>query len=367
MVNKEKVCISKRSRMSLSMLWLLMFLVIAAGCSSGSGSNELDSKSSSLADSPASSNQAAGDVAAKTEQSSTEGSEEHLTADNNTGGGAAAEANAAVKDRKLIYSANLVMEVKDYEAAKQRIQDMIHLSGGYILEFNDQYSEYERAGIFKIKVPAQGFQSMLEQLNKLEHLRYERNYSATDVTEEYVDLAARLKVAKVEEARLLSFMEQAKNTSDLLKFSQDLAASQEKIERIQGRMNYLDQNVAMSTIELRLYETLKQGNEPSALEKTFGERLGGTLQASVESLINLLQGLVLLLAAMLPYLIVLLIIGLPVLWIVKRSQQHRNERYKERQKEMMELNQKMLAQHHVGEAEDDQSSKPDENETDSEK
>lgn len=364
MVNKEKVCISKRSRMSLSMLWLLIFLVIAAGCSSGSGSNELKS---TAADSSALSNQGSENIAAKTEQLSTEGSTEEPAADSNTGGGAAAEANAAVKDRKLIYSANLVMEVKDYEAAKQRIQDMIHLSGGYILEFNDQYSEYERAGIFKIKVPAQGFQSMLEQLNKLEHLRYERNYSATDVTEEYVDLAARLKVAKVEEARLLSFMEQAKNTSDLLKFSQDLAASQEKIERIQGRMNYLDQNVAMSTIELRLYETLKQGNEPSALEKTFGERLGGTLQASVESLINLLQGLVLLLAAMLPYLIALLIIGLPVLWIVKRSQQHRNERYKERQKEMMELNQKMLAQHQVGEAKDDPFSKPDESETDSEK
>lgn len=338
MVKRDRVYRSSRKLSNMSLIAvLLVMLMVIGGCSSSANDMASNSKANTAGNSELANVSTQSEaLPAVTEDSKAEGNSQE------TG---ASTLNSAAEQRKLIYQANLVMEVQDYEASKQRIQDMIHLSGGYILEFNDQYSEYERAGLFKIKVPAQGFQSMLEQLNKLEHLRYERSYSATDVTEEYVDLEARLKVAKVEEERLLSFMEQAKNTSDLLKFSEDLTASQEKIERIQGRINYLNQNVSMSTIELRLYETI-MGAKTSALEQTFGERLGKTLQESVKALIDLLQGLVLLLTAMLPFLVVIALVGLPVAWLVRKSNLRRQERHNQRQLELQERNKHLYASTH---------------------
>ncbi|MGZ9585056.1 DUF4349 domain-containing protein [Paenibacillus marinisediminis] len=225
-------------------------------------------------------------------------------------------------NRKLIYKANLVMEVKGYEEAKQRINDIVHLAGGYTLQYNDQVSEYERGGTFVFKVPSSGFQSVLDQINKLEHLRFERSYSANDVTEEYVDLESRLKARRVNESRLLSYMEKATTTEDLLELSNQLAAEQEVIEQIVGRMRYLDNNVEMSTIELRMYETVKAPKQ-DILTATFGEKISSTLKDSLEALLAVVQGVILIIVALAPFLIVILLLAIPVWLIIRRNRHNR--------------------------------------------
>lgn len=77
------------------------------------------------------------------------------------------------------------------------------------------------------------------------------------MTEEYVDLFSRLKAKQVVEARLIAFMEKATKADDLVKFSDQLGKVQVEIEQLKGRMRYIDQSVACSTIELRLYQRLK--------------------------------------------------------------------------------------------------------------
>jgi Domain of unknown function (DUF4349) len=87
--------------------------------------------------------------------------------------------------------------------------------------------------------------------------------SGEDVTEEFVDLEARLKSKKVVEKRLLSFMEQADKTKDLLDISDNLADVQEEIEQIIGRMNYLKNkaDLATITIEIRENHTVIKGED----------------------------------------------------------------------------------------------------------
>ena len=229
-----------------------------------------------------------------------------------------------IEDRKLIYNANLVMEVKQYEAAKQRVSDIIHLAGGYALQFNDQFNDYERGGQFIFKVPSKGFQSVLDQLNKVDNVRFERSYSANDVTEEYVDLESRLKARKVNEARLLAFMEKAENTKDLLALSQQLANEQEVIEQITGKMRYIDNNVAMSTIDLRLYETIKT-SPANRLNATFGERIGNTLSASLQALKSIVEMVVIIVVALAPFLIVLAVLAIPVVYMIRRNRMKHNQ------------------------------------------
>lgn len=219
--------------------------------------------------------------------------------------------------QKLIYNANLVMEVKQYEVAKQRVNDIIHLAGGYALQFQDQFTDYERGGHFVFKVPSKGFQSVLDQLNQVENIRFERSYSAEDVTEEYVDLTSRLKARRVNEARLLAYMEKATSTSDLLSLSQQLASEQEVIEQIVGRMRYIDNHVAMSTIDLRLYETIKT-SPSSRLSATFGERISSTLSESLHSLKYIMEMLAILFVALAPYLLVIALFAVPIVWLMRK-------------------------------------------------
>lgn len=209
----------------------------------------------------------------------------------NAPGFGANESNAAIH-RKIIYRADVTMEVADYGAVQTEIRNFIQLSGGYLLEFSETNSEYERGGTFVIKVPSSGFMTFLSRLEELtgEH-RYQSSIYGDDVTEEYVDLEARLKAQQVTEQRLIAFMEKATRADDLVEFSRELGRVQEEIEHIKGRMRYLEQHVAYSTIEARVYEKsaavrLQQENAP------FGERLSSSLASVLRGISIVLQEIV---------------------------------------------------------------------------
>ncbi|WP_197479872.1 DUF4349 domain-containing protein [Paenibacillus swuensis] len=215
-----------------------------------------------------------------------------------------------VLNQKLIYRANLTMEVKDYAKTQSQIQNLIHLSGGYLIQFTDSKTSNELGGNYKIKVPAQGFMSFIGELEKMKPVELQRSMQGTDVSEEYVDLESRLKAKQVVEARLLSFMEKAQKASDLVAFSKELGGVQEEIERFKGRMRYLDENVAFSTIELRVYQPVVQTavKDPEEKDALFA-RAGAAMKSSGAFLVALFEGVVVLLAGLLPLLIILIPVG----------------------------------------------------------
>lgn len=231
--------------------------------------------------------------------------------------------------RKLIYRANLTMEVSDYAKAQTALQNQVKLAGGYILQFSDQKSAYELGGTFTIKVPAKGFMNFIGQLEKIDHKEFQRQLEGHDVTEEYVDLKARLTAKQVVEKRLLTFMEKASNADDLVQFSTELGNVQEEIERIKGRMRYLDQNVEFSTVELRLYQVIEPvENTKNVKDKSFSDRISRTMSKSWEWFVAFFQGAFLVLVAIVPVLILAIAIGVPLFIYLrkrKRSKQHKPE------------------------------------------
>ncbi|CAH1204555.1 hypothetical protein PAECIP111891_02535 [Paenibacillus allorhizoplanae] len=224
----------------------------------------------------------------------------------------------AVFNRKLIYRANLVMPVEDYSNAQTRLRDLVALSGAYILQFSESANTGEKGGTYTIKVAANGFVSMLDGLEKISPA-LQRNVQGQDVTEEYVDLSSRLTAKQLVETRLLSFMEKATKTDDLLAFSNELAKVQEAIEQIKGRMRYLDQNVSYSTIELRMYQ--QTGKKPllsDPNELTLAERVEKAWGSSLNVLVAVMQGVLVFLAAAVPVLVILLLIAFPI-WVYRRK------------------------------------------------
>ncbi|GLI08355.1 hypothetical protein YDYSG_43860 [Paenibacillus tyrfis] len=225
-------------------------------------------------------------------------------------------------NRKIIYKANLVMQVEKYQEAQAKIQEAVKQSGGYILQFNENASGLEKSGTFVIKVPATGFQSLLALLEQIQPT-LQKNLQGQDVTEEYVDLSARLKAKQVVESRLIAFMEKAAKTDELLAFSNELGKVQEEIERIKGRMRYLEQNVAMSTIELKLTQKNSSAEVIQARgQGPLGQRASEALNGSLAVLGFLLQWLFVFLAGALPVILLLVLIGIPV-WLLRKRRKEK--------------------------------------------
>ncbi|QUL53087.1 DUF4349 domain-containing protein [Paenibacillus tritici] len=241
-------------------------------------------------------------------------------------------------NKKLIYKANLNMEVPDYGAAQTEVRNMITLAGGYIIEFSENMSEYEQGGTFVLKVPASGFSSFLNNLEKVKHDVLQRSIQGQDVSEEYVDLESRLKAKQLMETQYIDFMKKATKPADLVQFANQLGAIQEQIEQIKGRMRYIDQNVSFSTVELRLYQT----EESLAVTQTkaqgpLAERASEALKSSMKALSVMFQWLVVVLAAALPVLIVGGVVAAIVLWLrrsLKRRAQVQSEQMRQNNREL---------------------------------
>ncbi|SFK90792.1 protein of unknown function [Paenibacillus sp. 1_12] len=246
-------------------------------------------------------------------------------------------------ERKIIYKANITMQVDKYEEAQAKIESAVSQAGGYILQFNENENNYEKSGMFVIKVPANGFQSLMKQLETI-NPSAKKNMQGQDVSEEFVDLTSRLKAKQVVESRLIAFMEKASKTDELLAFSNELGKVQEEIERIKGRMRYLEQNVSYSTIEVRLAQKMGsvaviQANDRGPLF----QRIASALNESAVVLTVVFEWLIVAAAAVLPVALVLFLILLPIV-LVRRS----------RKKKMMEIRKKLIEEN--GEAQPNEAS-----------
>ncbi len=218
-------------------------------------------------------------------------------------------------NRKIIYNGQVNMEVKDFAAIQTKIRDLTHLSNAYILHFSEEETSYEVGGNYTIKVPAQGFHSFLDSLEKMEPIYMQKSLTGKDVTEEYVDLASRLSAKQVVESRLLAFMESAQETDALVEFSNELERVQGEIEVIKGRLRYLDSNVSFSTIDLRVYEMLDDQATKRTEDESLLERASDAMKDSFSFLSQLFQGIFVFIAGAIPIIILLALVAVPT-WII---------------------------------------------------
>jgi glucan-binding YG repeat protein len=228
-------------KIMVRLLALISLCLLLAACSSNSKSEE--AKMSSDKSEEMDSGQA--------------GMEEksQVALDNNTKQEAASQAELEVPNQMVIYQADLQLRVKKFEQTLQNIEARVVEYGGYISESNVSKDGVEQvSGVITVRIPQKNFQAFLHDAEGQAAEVLQRNITGTDVTEEFVDLESRIKSKRVVEERLTSFMKSAEKTEDLLKISADLAAVQEEIETIQGRMKYLENQTSLSTIHISLYE-----------------------------------------------------------------------------------------------------------------
>jgi hypothetical protein len=220
---------------------LLSLILFLAACSSSSKSEE--SKTSSDSNAEMNSGQPA------------IGEKSQVSMDSNIKQEKAVPSELEAPNQMVIYQADLQLRVKKFEETMQNIEEQVIKYGGYISESNVFKDGVEQvSGQITVRIPQKNFQTFLHDAEGQAAEVLQRNITGTDVTEEYVDLDSRLKAKRVVEERLTTFMQSAQKTEDLLKISADLAAVQEEIETILGRMKYLENQTSLSTVHLSLFE-----------------------------------------------------------------------------------------------------------------
>ena len=227
------------------------------------------------------------------------------------------QAEADADPRKIIYRATLVLHVEDFGAAEAKIKELIRASGGYVAQFReDRPYGAQRGGHWTLRVPVQQFNRFVEEAGRL-GVADRREISAQDVSEEYVDLEARLKNKQQLESRLLELV--AKRTDeikDVIAVEAELSRVREEIERMQGRLRFLADRVKLTTVDITAYE--RRDYRPP--EATFAGRIEHTFWQSVDLLRALAEACVLMIVGLAPWLVVLLLLFVPLfLWARRRA------------------------------------------------
>jgi hypothetical protein len=159
--------------------------------------------------------------------------------------------------RSVIRTARLALEVDHYDAGARRLLEIAEGAGGFIADSSFGEVEGGPQGVFTLSVPAARFSAVVRDVEAMGTVR-QRQISAQDVTEEYVDLQARQRNLERHEQQLLSFMDRATKVSDLLAVEQELARVRGQIEQITGRLRYLAHNVEMASVTVALTERAKK-------------------------------------------------------------------------------------------------------------
>ena len=215
--------------------------------------------------------------------------------------------------RKVIFNATLDLKVDDVEKAVAKLRTLVGQMNGYVSKADVSGSPGYRTGSLTARVPAKQFPAAVEQFATLGTVSRSASDSQ-DVTEEFIDVEARLKNYKAEEVALNKLLESSGGRlDDIFKIREQVARNRAEVERIEGRLKFLSNQTDLSTLTLTLREELAPGPPPPP--PTFGERLTATFTRSVTNLREFAEELVLFVVAVGPWLPLLVLLG----WLFVRA------------------------------------------------
>ena len=158
-------------------------------------------------------------------------------------------------ERMIIRTADLQLVVTDVAAAIGEITGLAGTYGGFVVSSNSWQDRDRMMGNITFRVAAENFDEAIAALHGLAVDVRAESTSGQDVTEEYVDLTARLNNLEAAEAQLLILMAQSGNVSEILEVQRELVKTRGEIEQTKGRMQYLEQSSAMSYISVTLEQS----------------------------------------------------------------------------------------------------------------
>lgn len=155
--------------------------------------------------------------------------------------------------RKVIREGEIYFECRDVIETESFLKNEVKNAKGYISnESANSYGERTEKRL-SIRIPSDQLDGLLEKIQAHAVKIENTNIRSEDVTEQYIDVEARLKTKKELEIRYLSLLQQAKNVDEILQIERELSNIRGEIESMQGRLNYLKDRTSLSTLNVTFF------------------------------------------------------------------------------------------------------------------
>ncbi|MEN6378758.1 MAG: DUF4349 domain-containing protein [Methanofastidiosum sp.] len=212
-------------------------------------------------------------------------------------------------DRKVVKNGNANIEVENFDSSISKIKELAIKYEGYVTNSNMWISDSEtKSGNITVKIPEKRFEEFSDSLVQIGKIK-SKETSGYDVTEEYIDLQARLKNLKNQEKRYTELLDMAKDVQDVLAIEVQLGRIRGEIESYEGRLKYLDNTTTFGTFYINLYE-------PEKIAHEWG--IKNTFDRAIDAFIVSVAGIIILGGFFIPILILLGVIYVIVKYIRKR-------------------------------------------------
>jgi len=151
--------------------------------------------------------------------------------------------------RALILTANVSMKAKDAWAVSDRAQAIAVGMGGDVMSLSQSGTGEHRSAMLTLRVPQARFNDALRQIREIPDIEVlSSNVDGKDVTDQFVDLEARLAAKKAEEQRYLALLARADKIEDILRIDSVLAQVRTQIEQLTAQVNSIKSRTTYSTI-----------------------------------------------------------------------------------------------------------------------
>lgn len=230
-------------------------------------------------------------------------------------------------ERKIIKDAELTLEVPSPTDAQHKVTSIAEAHSGFVVtsESKQRPAGDETQRLLDItlvlRVPSAQFGTVLDQVRTISNVVSQEKQTGQDVTEEFVDLEARIRTQKALETQFLEIMKQAHKVEDALEVQRQIAEVRGEIEKLEGRKRFLENRASLSTITVNLRQT---GSGIVVNTSGFGRRIKNAVSESIDLAGAIILFLIQFVIVMIPiFLLVILPAGLLVRYFVRRARRYK--------------------------------------------
>lgn len=216
--------------------------------------------------------------------------------------------NIDVPERKVIRKGEIRFRTKDILETSAFITGIVKELDGYIAGDNVYNSGDRSTQRMELRIPSVHFDDLLQRISENAKTIESKNIEAQDVTEEYIDVEARIKTKKELENRYMELLSKAKTVEEMLSIEKELGTLRSDIESTEGRLKYLKDQVSFSSLSVEFYQLTG-----SALN--FSSRLGQALVTGWKWLLEFIIGMV----HFWPFILIIVTVILTTLGLTKKK------------------------------------------------
>lgn len=172
---------------------------------------------------------------------------------------------------KIVKNATIRCQVSDYKKATERIEEIVKKTGAYFTTQSQTKSETTIENQVVVRVDNTKFEAFVKELSEMaQHVDSKHVYSE-DVTAQYINTVARLKVKKETESKFYEILKQAHTVKDALEVQREINTIREEIDAAEGQLKYLEHQISFSVVTVEYYQQIADQNSNS--DNSIGTRI----------------------------------------------------------------------------------------------